>query len=675
LRFQTFSRGAIVSLLCAATLVVSSPAQQSPKKSPAKSSAESEAPAQIELLETRVRFEANGDSRKEVHARVHILNELGAQQFGRLAFDYNRAFQSVEIPQAHISHPEGGTSDILPSAIADRANPATEDAPAYQDVRVKSVRILGLAPGDTLEYRVITTTTHHPLAPDFWFDHNFDRSGFVAKETLVIDLPASIAPPDALAGDNMPKHPGKAAISSGQPVSEPTITKVSEENVDCVLFRWELEDPAKRMEGRSAKDTAAGMGDVELAYFSSPLGPSWDTLSHLLYGVFCPQKRLLAEITQLAESLTKGAETPSQKPEKIYDFVSQKIRTVDLPLGSTGFHLRPATEIASSGYATAEDKTELFMALAQAAKIPTFPVLLGPSQNIGAFLPRPTAFAHILVWAGMDFLDPSLEVAPFRMLPATYRGSQALDVGPREENHDAASTVMISIPKGLPFASLQKVQVNAALDLQGKLAAKVHYSLRGDNELLLRLAFHQTPKEKWKELAQLLSLSDGFRGQVSSVNASDPSATREPFSVDYEITEPKFLDWSKKPLHVPALLPQLGLPDPPGKAIAGAAPPPIDLGTPLEAEIRMTLQLPPGSAISAPTGTSVQRDYATFTSHYSAEGQTATAVRHIRFIARELPADRAFDFNAFLHAVQNDEGQSFILDRQNPATPASSPKP
>jgi len=58
--------------------------------------------------------------------------------------------------------------------------------------RVKSVRILGLQPTDTLEYRVITNVLPtHPLAPDFWLAHSFDRSGVVAKESFTIDLPAA----------------------------------------------------------------------------------------------------------------------------------------------------------------------------------------------------------------------------------------------------------------------------------------------------------------------------------------------------------------------------------------------------------------------------------------------------------------------------------------------------
>src|SRR5256886_15771644 len=182
-----------LSILFSATNVFAQAAPEAPKEKPAAVPQERpvEPPnaAQIELLETKYRFEANGDSRKEVHALVKINSELGVRQFARLNFDYNRSFQSVEIPLVHITHASGGTADILPSAITDAPNPAVVNAPAYQDVRVKSVRILGLEPGDILEYRIITTATHHPLAPDFWLDHTFDHSGVVSQEFFDIDVP------------------------------------------------------------------------------------------------------------------------------------------------------------------------------------------------------------------------------------------------------------------------------------------------------------------------------------------------------------------------------------------------------------------------------------------------------------------------------------------------------
>ena len=131
------------------------------------------------------------------------------------------------------------------------------------------------------------------------------------------------------------------------------------------------------------------------------------------------------------------------------------------------------------------------------------------------------------------------------------------------------------------------------------------------------MAFHQTPKEKWKDVASLLAISDGFRGQVTNVKASNPMATKEPFTVEYELSQPKFVDWSKKPVRIPALLPQIGLPEPPTKLTEDGKPSNIELGTPLNVETQLTLHLPPGTKVQTPAGTSVARDYATYVSKYS----------------------------------------------------------
>ncbi len=382
-------------------------------------------------------------------------------------------------------------------------------------------------------------------------------------------------------------------------------------------------------------------------------------------------------VTELSRQLTAALETPLAKAEGIYDFVSVKLRTVDLPLGATGFKPRALEDILSSGYATQEDKFFVFQALAKAAGLEAEAALIGPTKKISSLVANPARFNHLLVSVTSCecLLDPSLEVAPFRVLPASYRGSTALflgvDTGPMVDL--PPSSMIGQIPQDLPFPSTQKVDLIASLDEIGKLGAKVKYTMRGDNELLLRVAFHQSPKEKWKDLAQLLSISDGFRGQVTSASASDPYATREPFTVDYEITQPKFVDWSKKPVHIPALLPQLTLPDAPAKPAAGATASTIELGTPLEVETYMTLHLPAGTTATAPTGTSVQRDYATFASQYASKELTVTASRHIHFLLKQVPTERTADYNAFLRAVQSDQAQDFTLDRESLPAPATKP--
>jgi hypothetical protein len=631
-----------------------------------------EVPARIEILETNVRFEAEGSSRKEVHALVKINNELGVQQFARLNFDYNRAFESIEIPLVRVTHASGGTVEILPSAITDVPNPAVVHAPVYQDVRVKSVRILGLQPGDTLEYRVITTVSHAPLAPEFYFAHSFDHAGLVSQESFTLDIPSSRKIQITI----NPSTPAASIEHSGEADSARTV------------YRWQISPKAESADEKTAASEAA---DVAFTTFSS-----WGALSTRLQAQLkqpAAGRNTLKKAAELTESLSSFR----KQVEAVYDFVSQKIALIDLPLDATGYRARTPDEILSAGYGTQEDKFALLNGLLSAFDRGAVAVLASASDNLSGQPPRPSLFTHMVVQVLLQpppeflvdsgrrrakcpdcgqvlWVDPTLEVAPMGMIPSNFRGKLALKLGLLDEKELLSG--LVHIPRDLPFPASQKVNVNASLAADGKLTAKVHYALRGDNELLLRIAFHQTPREKWTGLAQLLSISDGFRGKIISVSASDPMATHESFTVDYEITTPKFVDWSKKPVRIPALLPQVGLPDPPAKTASGAATAPIDLGTPLEVETRATLHIPSGTTAHTPAGIAVERDYATFSSKYSDSPSAITASRHINFLLREVPAARAADYNAFLRAVQNDSAQEFTLIPPDlpPAKATATPK-
>ena len=623
--------------------------------------AAAENPAQIELLETRVRFEADGASRKEVRARVKINNELGARQFARLNFDYNRTFETIDVPLVRITHASGGTADILLSAITDNPNPAVVNAPAYQDIRIKSVRILGLAPGDNLEYRVVTTVAHHPLAPDFWLDHSFDRTGVVSQEIFELDLPGHLDSTSTMGN----WHGGPALVVYLTVPYTSYRYDASQGGPGRSIYRWEI--PSTRKIPAPVDDDGAPAPDVLVSSF-----PDWFELVN----------RLAPHFLDWTEDDRKEAEaglysfapldrTPDKMMRASYELVSQKLATLDLPVGAMGFRLRHVKEILNSGYATPEEKCSLLAQFASVAGIKAEIVFVGAPETQKQF-GRPSSFNHVFVIVSQKkkhiALDPSLEVAPFGLIPSQFRGKSALSLT-LFDGGDYMSANWSPLPTELPFPVAQRVSVDATLSDDGTLNAKVHYALRGDNELLLRVAFHQSPKEKWKEVAQLLSLSDGFRGQVTNVTASDPYATKEPLTVEYEISQPKFVDWAKRPVHIPAILPLVGLPDPPAKAVPGSSSSPIDLGTPLDVEAHVTLHVPAGTTAAAPTGTSVERDYATFASQYSATAGKIIASRHLHFLLREIPAARAADYNAFLRAVRNDETQDFTLERTETVSP------
>jgi hypothetical protein len=589
-------------------------------------------PFQITLLETRVRFEANGDSRKEVHTVVKINDAAGARQFARLGFEYNRAFQQVEIPLVKISHENGGTSEVLRSAITDAPNPTVEKFPAYQDVRVKSVRILGLQEGDRLEYRVVTTTTNPPLAPDFWLEHTFEKSGQVLEESYLLEVPGNRE-------TNLRANP------------KPRISESPSSSAKTYSWHFRKDTLGDATEIRESSENAP---DVVLTTFAS-----WEQLSRRLCEAmataFTP--RLWTEAAQRTDA--KSEPVPRKT---LYDLVSARIATVDLPIDFVKYRPRDVHEILESSYANALDKVRLLDTLLaqerhQNSNVKESIWLVSTMRSPGDELPRPSLFSTILLSVNDGgktyYLDPSLEVAPFGAIPSKYRGKPALSVGCDE----AAGRICWSkITEELPFPSLQAVNVAAKLAVDGTLRAKIKYTMRGDNELMLRMAFHQAPKERWNEVAGLLALSDGFRGHIDSVKASDPIETEKAFEVEYEITQPKFVDWSKKPVRVPALLPQIALPDAPGKAAEK-----IELGTPLDVETSLTLRLPEGTTVQTPPATSVSRDYATYASKYDGRLDTLTASRQAHFLMREISGDRAADYNAFARAVQLDQTQVLSL--------------
>ena len=532
---------------------------------------------------------------------------------------------------------------MLPSAITDNPNPAVVDFPAYQDVRVKSVRILGLQPGDLLEYRVITTTTHHPLAPDFWLDHTFDRSGVVTEEIFELDMPASRRAQIRI----NPNTPADSNENSGDGDTVRT------------AYHWHRRSTESTTAQKNAEEP-----DVLVSSFAS-----WRALSRDLADLLNPSPAASRDVLQ-----APAARKPSENDERLYAFVSKEIKTVDLPLGATGFRTRLPKEILASGYANPEDKYALFRALAFPSDVR--PALAGSGVQLEDKLPSPALLSEILIQRTRScaprrvsekvseiathcsenyWLVPSLEIAPYGAIPPSTRGKQALVA------HDAlAQDPFVIIKSDASETAKQIVKVQAMLAADGTLTAKVTYTMHGDNELLLRVAFHKTEKEKWKDVAQMLALSDGFRGQIVNVTASDPYAIKEPFTVEYEISQPKFVDWSKKIARIPAILPLPGLPDAPTaeQIKSGKS---IELGTPLSIDLESAVELPAGTTAQAPIGTAVDRDYATFSSKYSAQGNTLHATRKLNFIAREIPAARAGDLNAFLHAMQSDQSQLFSL--------------
>ncbi len=615
----------------------------------------SQEPFVVEQFLSRARFEDDGTGVRELQVRIRVQSEAGVQQLGQLAFGYNAANERMEIDSVEVRKADGSATAASTSAVQDMTAPVARDAPVYTDTRQKHVTVPGLRPGDTLAYH-ITTRVHTPLAPgQFWMEYDFIKEAIVLDEQLEVDVPRQ-----------------RAVKLKTQPGLDPAVTQ----SADRRIYRWKASNLKRESDGHAQpKQKAAKKSEgpaLQLTTFQS-----WEEVGRWYAPLERQRAVPTASIRARAEELVRGRATDAERVEALYDFVAKNFRYVSLSFGVSRYEPHAAAEVLANQYGDCKDKHTLLAALAEAIGLRAFPALISTSRKMDADVPSPSQFDHVItvIPVGQEWfwMDSTTGVAPFRLLSANLRHKKALVIPIAMQTDDAAR--LVETPADPPFTSTQRVEVDGQVSELGKLTARVRYTLRGDNELDLRIVFRRAAQKQWQQLGQLLAAADGLSGEVTQVKVGDPAATREPFPVEYQIALANFLDWSKNKSQLPLPLPSVGLPEAPeADDAADADAEPVQLGSPLDVTTRVQLDLPAKYTLRAPVAVAIMRDYAEYRSSYTVEGHRITAERTLRFRMRELPARRAPDYRAFARAVRADEGQLLAVEStaaDTPAIPAS----
>jgi tetratricopeptide (TPR) repeat protein len=595
----------------------------------------------IEEYTTKVHFEADGTQTRSIRARVRIQSALATQKFSRLSFNYDSTAEILAFRSVQILKPDGTRETVSSDSAKDVPSAVTRDAPAYASYREKAIAIPDLQPGDTLEYEIASRSARAPLGGQFWMQHAFLTDAIVLKEILQLDLPKS-------------RH---VTLRSPHTLYSTDTTS----SAARITYLWKHANLSVPRDGDPSTNEPQQVQkkpvDVEITSFAT-----WDDVArwynHLAHTTDQPSQEIRAKVAEITQGHSSGPE----QIRDLYEYISKNIAGIDLPFSAGLTESHSATQILAQQYASSADKHVLLGAMLEAAGIASQTALLSGSGTFDNSLPSPAQFDRILTAArqgdALIWLDPSSGVAPFRFLPASLRNKPALLL-----SRDGAAKA-IATPADPPFPSTQRVQIEGQVSELGKLTARIRYELRGDNEYVLRLAFHRTPENQWKELAQTVLALDGVHGEIASATPSDPTSTDDPFVLRIEYSQPGFLDWSSSQQKIPIPLLAIGMPDPPkSKDAAG-----IELGTPLLVTAQLKLIFSGNFTARPPVAVAVSREYATFQSGYHFDDHSLTAERSLDFKMRALPSSRADDYLAFSRAVAADQAQPLVIDNSAPAT-------
>ncbi len=636
------SRAILVSLLLSSSLDA---AQQSKPPSPApstnpspdsKSDASktdakySQEPIVVEDLAVKVHFESDGRGTIDRAFRERLQTESAVTSEGLLAFPYDSDGQTLDLKYVRVHKPDGTVVETPLDSAQDLTSEITRNAPMYTDMHEKHIPVRGLAVGDTLEARYVLTVTKPIAAGQFWLSYSFLKATVTLHEQLDIDVPAD------------------RAVKLHSPLVKPQVSEASGRRIYSFSHAT-LTKPADPDKFQAAVD-GTPYPDVELSSFSS-----WDQVAAWFGALQKPRVQVTPEIQAKAQELTRDKKTEEEKVEAIYSYVSEKFRYIGVSLGVGRYQPHAAPDVLANGFGDCKDKHTLLAALLQSIGVSADPVLISSSMKLDPDVPTPAVFDHVItaIPKGDKFvwLDSTPGAAPFAALGQPLRDKLALVM------LDGNKSLLTKTPKDLPFSAYERFTMDATLTKDGVLDGNARLEARDDGEVILRLAFRNTPQSRWKDLTEAVMHALGFAGTVDAVAVSPLDDTSMPFWVTYKYHRVDYGDWPNHQITLPFpyfLLPQLS---PEEEKVDGAIP----LGEVKELTYAVRLTLPAGFFPTVPEAVATSNSFMKYDSTYKLSGSVLEGTRHLRVIQPDVaPADRK-SYVTFNKTVFDDENRWIVL--------------
>lgn len=588
----------------------------------------------------KMRFEDDGTGVVDSEAQIKIISESGVQALGQLKMGYSALNEKLDIDYVRVRKPDGTVITAQESAVQDLTFP---DAPVYTDYHEKHVSVPALRPGDVLEYHFVRTITS-PLAPgQFWTAYNFAEKGIVLDEELEINVPKD-----------------RQITLKTKPGYDPKITEAGDRRV----YHWTRSHLKDEDEGNKKKKKPENPEDeipqVQLTTFKS-----WQELGAWYASLERDRRVPDASVKTEAAELVKGKTDDMAKVKALYDYVSRNIRYVSLSFGLGRIQPHAASEVLANGYGDCKDKNTLLAALLDAEGFHSTSVLIGSHMKLDPDVPSPMQFDHVITRVPVDgkeiWLDSTPGVAPFRMLSAGLRHKQALAILPDNKSE------LVWTPSELPFEAFDRTTLVGSVNGSGTLTAHVTAASRGDTEMIMRYAMRRMPSSHWKDIFDYMLKRAQMPGaEITNLKASDPSDTDNPLTVNFDITDNNYFDWSAAESKF--VLPLGSIPVPSGdeQEDNSASKEPIRLGAIREDQTDVKITFPANYQVRSPLNVDVKRDYAEYQAVYTYDAGQFTSHRVLKVMTPEIPQSRSEDYAAFRRVIAADEAQQVALTNRAP---------
>ena len=569
----------------------------------------------LEHWNESVRFENDGSGVRETTAVIRIQSQAAVQEFGQLVFGYSTANEDLNIDYIRVRRADGQLLTTPPASAQDFAPDVLREAPMYSDFRQKHVSVVGMQPGVTLEYHVVTHIK--PLAAgEFWYEHSFPIHAALTDGTLEINLPKS----------------REIKLKSPERKYE------TREEGDRRIYLWTVKNFVPNRSKRQNDEDTEDEPDIQLSSFTS-----WQQIATWYAKLQSERASHDDNINAKAAELTRGATSEEEKARRLYYFVAQNIRYVSLSFGIGRYQPHSASEVLQNGYGDCKDKHTLLQALLAAQGIKSYPVLIHHDRKLDEDVPSPAQFDHVITAAKigdkLTWLDSTAEVAPYGLIMYELRNKQAVLASLDSNSGLRRTSSEVSVRNSTTFKLSGKVSELGGLD------ANIDIIATGDSDFRLRATFRRVAQADWPRALELFQRLWGMSGDVSDVHIERLEETIKPLHISYHLHQ---ADYFKVPSSATnfQMLPPSAVGRVPGtnKRHPGD---PLDVGPAGENVSHVHIEFPANFTVHVPGDVSIVRDFGEYSTSYKLTKNILDAQRQVVLKVNELPASRRADYSSF----------------------------
>ena len=611
-------------LVCSLVCSMSADALGQASASSRQKTNDAEEAAVFERILNRAHFENDGTEVSETEAVVRIQSQAGVEEFGQLVFGYSSATEKLEVEYVRVRKPDGQVVVTPESTAQDFAPDVLKEAPMYSDYRQRHISVAALQPGDTLEYRTVTRVLTPLAAGHFWYEHSFPKGVAVNEDRLEIDIPKA------------------REVKLKTPTRKPEI----QETGDRRVYTWVVKDiQPERDKDNDEMDEDTGP-DVQLTTFTD-----WKQVAQWYAKLQGERMTVDDNVRKKALELTKGADTPTEKARRLYDFVARNVRYVSISLGIGRYQPHSASDVLQNGHGDCKDKHTLLSALLRAEGIQSYPVLIGSTRKLDADVPSPAQFDHVITAArlgtGLTWLDTTPEVTPYGLILYQLRNKQAVVASEDSEGG------LQRTPADSPIKTFVHFTLDGKFSEFGALDATLEFTAQGDRDWPMRASFRRFSQAQWKDFVKVLSANWGLPGDVDDVQLDPIEDTSKPFHLKYHLRQDRYFVVPSTSVNFRPI-PPLGMP---AIRASGKSKEPLDIGPAGEMDYRVRLQFPSNYTVHTPTAVKMSRDYGDYSSTYSQNKGILEGERKLNVKMNALAAARRADYESFRNATQSDQDQ------------------